>query len=144
MKTTLAERLDVDVDYSDWELSEALFGDAGGNFYDFEAFNYTYFIDHVRTQEELIHGLGELSPMADDALDLSMGLTEQEFRDFKIALAHERRVAHEDGDSTFPRQYDELLLPQRFIEALIIVEKFEMPLGAALIRLLQHEETQHS
>ncbi len=115
--------------------SKELFGDVGADINDFQLFNYTYFLDNVRSLQDLLKGLEELSPFADDALDVARSMTERDFCDFKLALAHERW----QGESRMPERFFHLLIPDKFIAGQPIAEKFEAPLGAVLIRIMEIE-----
>ena len=121
-----------------WKLSGRLFGDIGCDIGDFEIFNYTYLLDNSRTREDLIAGLREISPLADDALAIAEQMSDQNFCDFKLALIQERKIAwqEEDGGSVMPEMYSTLLIPKLFICAFFIADKFQVPLGAALIRII--------
>lgn len=136
-KTKLMRRLDEN-NFS-WCLSTNLFGDTGCDIYDFEIYNYTYFLDNVRSIEDLLEGLKQLSPFVDDALAVAERMSYQDFVDFKLALAYEHRLAKENGNSKMPKKYMPLVVPKWFIPALHIAEKFEAPLGIALIRLVECE-----
>ena len=135
-KTTFDER--VKISFYSWEISSRLFGDTGCNIYDFDESNYKYFLDNVRSLEDLMLGLYQLSPFADDALDVASLMTEDDFLNFKIALARERHSAKEDEDSVFPSQYDALLVPEKFLSAALITQEFQAPLGVALIKFMEH------
>ena len=136
---TLTERLETPE--GGWTLSRALFGDVGADIYDFEMFNYVYLLDHATSREALVNGLRELSPLADDALDIAEQMTEGDFYDFKIALAHERGIsARGDGESKMPDKYYALILPERLITAIGLAQKAEVPLGAAIIRMMEFEK----
>lgn len=119
-----------------WCLSFDLFGDAGVNIHDFCAYNYTYFLDTVETRYNLERGLDELSPLADDALELVKMWGEDEFTRFKEELTKERAA---EEDSAFPSEWHCLLIPKRFIFGMILAEQTEAPLGTALIRILEYE-----
>lgn len=143
---TLEERLDVEEEYEtagQWRVSPKLFGDVGVNIYDFQAYNYVYFIDHVTSKEELVRGLRELSPLADDALEIAERMDDLAFVQFKLALKRERSSVERDGRSSMPLRlplrYGVLLIPKRFFEALPLSEKYEVPLGAVLIRIMEKE-----
>ena len=138
LRKTFENRMDRMGGCMDWELSPGLFGaDVGGNIYDFEAENYVYFLDHIRSLGDLLRGLSELSPLADDALDVAERMDEQGFLEFKIALAHERglKARVECGSKISPR-YDHLLIPELFLAAIPVAEQCEAPLGAALVRMM--------
>ncbi len=129
--TTLREKLD-----NEWELSSELFGDVGGDIHDFESYNYVYFLDNVKSLNDLIEGLRQLSPLADDALKVAESMSDKNFHKFKKSLPEERCGER----SVMPKKYDALLVPKRFITVLPIAEKFLVSLGTALIRMIEFEE----
>ncbi len=134
---TLYERLNV-LEYG-WGVSPELFGDVGVNIYDFQAHNYVYFLDHVTSKEELIRGLRELSPLADDALDVAEKMDDRAFARFKHALKRERSPVYGDGRNSMPLRYGVLLLPRRFLEALPLTEEYDVSLGVVLIRIMEKQ-----
>ena len=140
---TLEERLgDEGDEYEpivDWKVSPELFGDVGVNIYDFQAHNYVYFLDHVTSKEELIRGLRELSPLADDALDVAEKMDDRAFARFKHALKRERSPVYGDGRNSMPLRYGVLLLPRRFLEALPLTEEYDVSLGVVLIRIMEKQ-----
>lgn len=115
-----------------WTLSRDLFGDTGAEIHDFEMHNYVYFLDHVQSLKDLIEGLCQLSPLADDALHIAKRMNNS---DFKTILAHERV-----GKYRIPRIYLPLILPKWFMRALPIAEELKVPLGAVMIRMIGFEE----
>ncbi|MFH1582182.1 MAG: hypothetical protein ABIA08_00230 [bacterium] len=119
-----------------WFLSEKLFGDTGADIYDFEANNYVYFLDNVSSHDELVEGLRQLSPLIDDVLSIAEGINEQEFRRFKRLLVKERRGEY----SNMPKKFRTLIMPAQFIPATLLANRFEVPLGTALVRLIELEE----
>ena len=119
-----------------WQVSRELFGNTGADINDFELFNYAYFLDNAKSLEDLVRGLEELSPLADDALDIARTMTERDFCDFKLALVHERK----QEESRMPEKFVRLLLPDNFMIGQPMAEKFEVPLGAAVIRLIEIEK----
>lgn len=116
-----------------WTLPHELFGDIGSDIHDFELHNYTYFLDNVISRENLVMGLQELSPLADDALRVAERMTDGDFRRFKTALQVERR----QENTVMPEKYFSLLIPKIFITAMQIAERFQVPLGAAAIRVIE-------
>jgi len=100
-----------------------------------EMSQYVYFLDTAGSQEELIEGLTELSPFADDALAVAQGMTNLDFAIFKLALLFERRG---EGNK-MPKQFASILLPDRFVPAILLAEKARTPLGTALVRILEVE-----
>lgn len=123
----------------EWELSYRLFGNIGYNIYDFEMGNYVYFLDNIKSLADLIEGLFVLSPLADDALEVAEQMNENDFYDFKIALARERGICQRGGeiDSIFPTRYMPLLIPEQFVLGNSLADKFEVSLGTALIRVIE-------
>ena len=128
---TISERLDIDHS-DDWILSEHLFGDGMIDINDFESNNYNYFLDHVASLDELIAGLQQLSPLADDALSVAENMNERKFQRFKSALKAERDCK---SRSAFPKKLGSLILPINFIQATVLTEIYEVSLGVALIKL---------
>ena len=125
----LAERLFAQNRHNRWGLVE------------FEMVDYIWFLDHVSSPADLIEGLEELSPFADDALDIAISMTELDFITFKLVLAIERRVAESgEGESKMSKLYHNLLLPNRFIEALSLAEKARTSMGLALYRMIEVED----
>ncbi len=96
---------------------------------------YVRFLDSVTTREELVEGLRELSPFADDALAAAERMTPEEFSDFKMRLSLERK----GEDSEMPLAFTPILLPDRFLPAISLAQKAAAPLGTTLVRLLEHE-----
>jgi len=131
-KATLRERLDA---REKWDLSPDLFGDVGADINDFEAYNYAYLLDHAKSLDDLIQGLSELSPLADEALEVAEQMNNKDFAEFKRALERERL----QKDSSMPSRYMPLLVPKRFVSAGIVAEMCVMPLGAAIIRIMEEE-----
>jgi len=140
MRSTLDDRSKLNQklrgvkNYSSWNLSRDLFGDVGADINDFEAYNYIYFLDNVKSIEDLLEGLCQLSPLADDALEVAEHMDQQDFYEFKLALAYERRQ-----DSKLPNKYSALVIPNWFIYAIPVTDKCKIPLGAALIRVIESE-----
>ncbi|MBI2033958.1 MAG: hypothetical protein HYT13_02575 [Candidatus Liptonbacteria bacterium] len=124
---TLDERLD---EIFEWVLSCELFGE-GLDVDDFQEDNYTYFLDHVTSKEELVRGLRELSPLLDDALDVAEQMDDKAFTEFKLALKRER--------DDMPSRYLVLLIPKRFLEAMLIAKEFKVCLGVCMIRIMEDE-----
>ena len=125
-----------------WCVSSDLFGDVGADINDFEGYNYSYFLDQVRSLEDFITGLADLSPLADDALDIAEVMSGADFLEFKICLAHERGQAAMGnfGFSRMPARFLPLLVPRLFIKGAHLAATFGVPLGAAVIRILTAED----
>ncbi len=120
-----------------WGLSADLFGEEM-LVADFSPVRWVYFLDHIGSIRDLVRGLEELSPLADDALLVAQAMNEQEFAEFKLALARERRVATgEIGESNFPSKYLLLLYPALFMPASMLAQQFHVCLGASLIRMVE-------
>lgn len=100
-----------------------------------EMSQYVSFLDKVNPLEDLVRGLAELSPFADDALVVAKSMTEGDFCTFKLALPFERR----GDESKMPERFGSILLPDRFIPAIFLSEKAGAPLGATLVRILEVE-----
>ncbi len=130
-KTKLMQKLDEDS--PPWNLSSDLFGNVGVDINDFETHNYTYFLDNVKSLEDLLEGLNQLSPFADDALKVAESMNQQDFCEFKLTLAYERRME----DSKMPKRYITLALPKWFLYSIPLADKAIVPLGATLIRLIE-------
>lgn len=128
-----------------WTLSGQLFGNTRYcDIHDFEEEDYIYFLDHVRSRDDLLTGLCELSPFADDALDIAERMNDQDFYRFKLALACERGRARREegaGESVLPKKYGKVVLPTSFLKAHFLAEKFAVSLGVALIRMFELEIT---
>jgi hypothetical protein len=140
-KTNWADRLDPDVGVvTSWDLPGRLFKDPGADINDFEIHCYNRFLDDVRSRSDLVEGLEALSPFADDALDIALRMSEEEFIGFKLALAHERGIAsrEEFGTQLKPR-YFQLVVPTLFAEATLVAEEWAVPLGVVLIRLMDRK-----
>lgn len=130
-KSKLEERL-----CEKWLIPEELFGEAGGGvIYDFEANNYTFFLDNIKSLNQLLEGLQHLSPLVDDALSIAEKMKEKDFMKFKKDLQYERKME----DSRLPNKYHPLIIPQRFVLAIFSAEKYEVPLGTALIQMMKSE-----
>ena len=129
-KSKLEEKL-----CEEWVLPIELFGDMGADIYNFEVDNYTFFLDNVKSLNQLLEGLQDLSPLADDALNIVEKMKEQDFLIFKEALQYERKME----DSRLPNKYHPLVIPQKFILATLLAKEYEVPLGAALIRMMEVE-----
>ena len=115
-------------------LPEELFGDAGCDIHDFEIDNYVYFLDNVKSCEDLIRGLRQLSPLVDDALLIAESMNKQEFLRFKCVLAKERREEY----SNVPKKFRTIMMPKQFVSAMLLVDKdkYEVCLGVVLLRLI--------
>ncbi len=127
-------------------LSEHLFSDKNANReckVDIHSFgddsdmggSYTYFLDNIRSLDELIQGLEELSPFADDALEIARSMTMQDFYDFKLALPFERN----GKDWQMPDRFSSLVLPTRILKGMFLSQKAGAPLGTTLVRMLEVE-----
>lgn len=134
----------LDKGYGSWDLSTSLFSSSGEDmediycFGDSEKSGYAPFLDRVQTLTDLRRGLKGLSPLADDALAVAEAMAEADFVDFKLCLAHERRIANDsEGESKMPKRYLPLLLPSAFLRAAPIAQKFNVPLGVAAVRLVE-------
>lgn len=121
-----------------WGLSPDLFGEVGPgqiDIYAFRADHWVFFLNNVNSLENLLEGLRQLSPLVDDALEVAEQMGDRDFRKFKKALVKERR-----GEKAMPGKYDALLIPEGFLLGALVADKFEVPLGAALIRLRRLQE----
>lgn len=118
-------------------LSKELFGNTGCDIYDFLIENYTYFLDNVTCCEDLVEGLKQLSPFADDALLIAQGMSKQKFNKFKHTLIKERR----GEESNASKNFRIITMPKRFLPATLLADKFQVPLGTALIQLLETEKS---
>ena len=135
-RSKLEQRLTGAEDDPGLTTSRDLFGYFGADIYDFEIYNYNYFLDNARSLDHLLDGLRQLSPFADDALALAEHMGDLDFCDFKLALAYERH----HGDSKMPDRYLPLVIPKWFIPGVLLAEACLVPLGAALVRLIEFEE----
>jgi len=127
-KEKLQEKLE-----SYWRLSDRLFGYVGADMYDFEISNYVYFLDNVKSIQDLLAGLDELSPFADDALAIAEKMNEKTFLLFKLDLTCER---HGESNNTSHR-FASIFIPSQFIQAQLIAQEFKVPLGSSLIRIFE-------
>ena len=103
-------------------------------FFDFG--DYVYFLDHVQSLGDLVLGLYELSPLADDALVVAETMTPADFSIFKVSLAQEREKR---DNSVLSEREQIIILPWRFVHAALLAEKYQVPFGAALIRIMDLE-----
>ena len=135
-KATLKKRLDTLA--LGLVFSKELFGNVPDC--DFELSHYARFINRVGSRDNLICGLKELDPFVDDAFAVAEMMSEEDFREFKAALVHERNLKQDpDGQSIMPPRYYPIVIPERFITAQIIAEKFDTTLEVALLRIMQTE-----
>ena len=104
---------------------------------DFQWDNYLYFLEHVGSLDDLVDGLAQLSPFADDALDAAEGMSHMDFADFKIALPQERRAAHGDGVSRMPKKFHAILLPKHFIIPIKLSKQAAASLMVTTMRYLE-------
>ena len=112
------------------------FREGGCEIIDFESEDYVYFLDNVKTLEEIIEGFHCLSPLADDALRVAESMSHKDFIKFKKALSYERR---QEENSKMPKKYQTIVIPDRFVNAALITEEYQVSLGTALIRLAELE-----
>lgn len=131
---------------SNWALSTKLFGEVGVDIWDFELSNYVYFLDHVPSVQDLREGLWQLSPLADDALAVAEKMEESDFALFKQALLAERLSSPQSStslqphfwhDLKIPSRFHSLLIPDKFISGFLMTSQFAVPLGTALIRIME-------
>jgi len=148
MKPTLEERSKVASKLAEipeegccpWSLSYDLFGDFGIDIYDFNMNDYNFFLDNVSSLEDLLKGLEQLSPLADDALEIAKQMANPDFYKFKKALQYERQhYKRQEKVSKMPSRYYALLIPNWFVYALPIADKCKIPLGGALIRCIESD-----
>lgn len=148
-RTTFKERMREGFHYT--SPSWALFENIGADFHDFELANYINFLDKVESLENLLEGLRLLSPFTDDALEVAEKMNEKGFTKFKKALPGVRRKSRDlfgEQLPLFPEleppkmlcKYSSLLIPKRFITAVLASEKFDACLGVALIRIMELEK----
>lgn len=137
-RKTLAERMDEDS--GGWNFPQGLFGNAA-DINDFEFDAYRYFLDNVESLSDLIEGLAHLSPFADDALDVAEKMSLKDFVRFKKALARMREQVAKDRQAPpkFPRRYETLVVPAKFLEASFLASRFQAPLGVAMIRIAEEK-----
>lgn len=122
----------------DWGLSQTVCPPYGYDIYGFRESDYVSFLDTVRTLSDLCSGLRELSPFADDALAVAETMNEMEFIEFKLCLAHERRIARVGyGESKLLPRHSSLVVPRFFLQASPIAERFNVPIGATMVRLIE-------
>lgn len=102
---------------------------------DDECGSYKDFLDNVQNKEDLVLGLTELRPFADDALKVAIQMTDFDFINFKLALVCERQ----GKDSKMSTAYRTIVLPARILQAMIIADKARAPVGSVLVRILKRE-----
>ncbi len=126
--------------FYDLYLSGRLFGHnmATYGIVDFEMSDYCYFLDNVKSLDDLIVGLVELSPFANDALNIAQKMSPIDFSVFKLALPRER-MAVDGAPRCMPEKFVALLLPSLFLEALFISSKARVSLGITLLRLWENK-----
>lgn len=137
MKLTEQQIKKLEEKLESWSLSKELFGNVI-DMNDFESDNYKYFLDNVKSRQDLVRGLNELSPFADDSLLVAQKMSERDFRKFKNTINYGSQ--NEYGESEVPKKYYSLAIPQRFFEAVILEEKFRVSLGVILIRMAELEK----
>lgn len=140
--------------FGQWSVSQDLFGnDSGSDIHDFQLDGYKYFLDNVKSLTDLVEGLRQLSPFADDALAVAEKMSEKDFRKFKRALPGERRALpglYEEQLSLYskleppkmPRKYFAILVPKQFIISGFVAEEFEICLGVALIQIMKYKRSE--
>ena len=128
--------------YGGYCLPRRLFGSmVCTEFTDFELVDYCRFLDDVASLEDLILGLSELSPFADDALDVAEAMTPIDFSTFKLALIRERQIAKGlDAESIMPAKFFSLLLPGHMMMANQLAKLAAVSLSVAMIRNLEEKD----
>lgn len=119
-----------------WWISEDLFGewdDRGVPIEDFQMENYRYFLEHLESLADLRRGLRMLYPFTDDALCVAESMTERRFQAFK------RFIPESKEKKRISKDFFTLILPESFMDGLSVVERFLVPLGVALIRIIEIE-----
>lgn len=105
--------------------------------WDFEAHHYVNFLNSTRSIDDLVTGLTQLSPLADDALDLAEKMSDSDFEQFKAELSAERSQAKNLSETTNTQlRFGALMLPSQFLPAQLLAPQFEATLGTALIRIM--------
>ncbi|MEK7621698.1 MAG: hypothetical protein AAB415_00810 [Patescibacteria group bacterium] len=122
-----------------WSGDIYSFGDnRDGNGVEYEEEDYAHFLSKVQTLEDLRQGLKELSPFADDALAVAETMDDADFVEFKLTLAHEKRMLVDHvGESRLPRRYLSLVLPTCLLKAGPVAQEFNVSIGVAMLRLVQ-------
>lgn len=117
-----------------WSLPLPLFyndDSYSGCIYDFEIGNYISFLDNVKSLQDLIQGLRELSPLTDDALSVAEGMNDNDFIYFKLALIKERQNSKLNNNFEQPNvmenKYLPILIPTNFIPASEIADLCKVP-----------------
>lgn len=110
-----------------------------GDMYCFTLWHYTHFLDTVKSLDDLLRGLFQLSPFVDDAFKVAESMSDADFVEFKLALVQERKCARGEGESKMPQKYSSLLLPDRFLVAIFLSNQACVSLGPALIRHMETE-----
>ena len=143
-RITIKERLEMEFDREEgypWKLSADSFGDVGADINDFMMENYVYFLDNVKSLDDLRRGLIELRPLFDDALEVAEQMSIRDFSKFKRALRREHELSKgKEGKSIMPAKYGVILFPKLLVLSSELAEKALVPLGAALIRMAEFEE----
>ncbi len=76
-----------------------------GDIYCLTLWHCTHFLDEVKSVADLTEGLFQLSPFAEDALEVALCMSETDFIEFKLALVQERKAARGEGGSMMPERY---------------------------------------
>jgi hypothetical protein len=114
------------------------YGFENGNGVEYEEEDYAVFLEKVRTLEDLRQGLQELSPFANDALAIAETMDEEEFIEFKIALAYERGIMMAGvGESKLTNRYLSLVLPTCLLKAAPLAREANVSIGVAMLRLVE-------
>lgn len=128
----MSEKFD---DKDGWDLPQRLFPTSDGLIHDFEVDDYVAFLNSVVSHSDLVEGLQNLSSLADDALIRAQEMTSEDFGRFKEAMARERDLseAQEESGSQMPEEWLPILMPERFLQAYLMAQSFNVPLGARLL-----------
>lgn len=127
------------INCSEWLPPKRLFGPPSMvDINDFEETHYNYFLDHVSSWEDLIAGLEALSPLADDALTVAKKMGYPGFKEFRAIIRDRNKM---ESEPEIADKFRVILLPSKFLTATIIAEKYQVCLGAALVRLMELTES---
>jgi len=102
---------------------------------DEDSTSYACFLNNVRNKEDLVMGLTELRPFADDALEVARRMTDSDFVSFKLALICERQG--KGGKISDTERI--IVLPDQILRAMVIAQKVAAPVGAVLVQMLKIE-----
>jgi hypothetical protein len=95
-------------------------------------------IDKAKTLKDLIAFISEWEGLADDSLVVAKSMTPAQFRVFKKCVAMERAGKYsgiKNSDIVGP-----ILMPEVMLRASMAEQKYGVPFGTAVIRLMEAKE----